>query len=62
MNVGIMLIENDGMKIIIRPDGDSYMAAWDDFENIQESCCAFGDTPSDALLAFLREQELLREE
>ena len=46
-------------SIRVSRDGDSYMASWGDFTNIQESPCAFGDTPAEAIMNFLKEENLL---
>lgn len=39
----------DGVYVF--PDGDSYCAVFDDFENLQESDAGFGPTEIDAVVA-----------
>ena len=47
--------------VIVKRDGSTYMAAWGDFVNLQESNCDFGDTPQDAVWNFLKVQGLIDE-
>jgi hypothetical protein len=46
-------MENKEEKyIIIKRDGNEWCAHWSDFVNVQESICAFGSTPQNALQVF----------
>lgn len=44
-------------EIILRKDGDKWMCVTADFKNLQESGSHWGDTPEDALDAFLQSKK-----
>lgn len=47
-------------KLMLRKDGNQWMAAFSDFENIQESQCGFGDTCFYALVELAKQGELVK--
>jgi hypothetical protein len=46
------------MRLIIKIDGDEWMAAFEDFINIQESQCGFGPTALEAFIALAKQRSI----
>src|ERR1700733_7199869 len=43
--------------LVVRPEGNFYIAHYDDFQNLEESPSEYGDTPMDALANLLLSRE-----
>lgn len=46
-------------KILVREDGAAYWAAWEDFKNLQESPCCFGESREAAVYGLLEREDML---
>ena len=46
---------SDELNIVVKKDGDSFVAIWSDFVNLQESYAGFGDTPQEAVMELIKE-------
>ena len=46
---------SDELNIVVKKDGDSFVATWSDFVNLQESCTGFGYTPQEAVIELIKE-------